>query len=295
LPGVTRAELTRVVPVRLHHAGHARTLALTGLEPGAVLYRLVDVDGRTRPVPPDGVVISAALGRALDARVGDTLQAELLEKDATRTLVVVGLLDELMSPNAYMELGALHRLTGDAPQVNGVVLQVAGAPSEALYARMREMPRVVGISSRRAMLDQFDRMMGRGFRVTSVLVVAFAAVIAIGVVYNGARIALSERGRELASLRVLGFTTREVGALLLGEQGILTVLAIPLGWLLGWLLSGYLAGAFESEQYQVPLVVRAQTYISGTIVVLVASILAGALMYRRAARLDLVAVLKTRE
>ena len=295
LPGVTHVELTRVVPVRLHHAGHARTLALTGLESGAVLHRLVDVDGHTRAVPPDGVVISAALGRVLDARAGDTLQAELLEKDATRPLVVVGLLDELMSPNAYMELGALNHLTGEAPQVNGVLLQVAGAPSEALYAEMRDMPRVIGISSRRAMLDQFDRMMGRGFRVTSVLVVAFAAVIAIGVVYNGARIALSERGRELASLRVLGFTTREVGALLLGEQGILTVLAIPLGWLLGWLLSGYLARAFESEQYQVPLVVRAQTYVSGTVVVLAASILAGALMYRRAARLDLVAVLKTRE
>jgi putative ABC transport system permease protein len=246
-------------------------------------------------VPPDGVVISAALGRVLDARAGDTLQAELLEKDATRPLVVVGLLDELMSPNAYMALDALDRLTGDAPQVNGAVLQVAGAPSEALYAKMRDMPLVIGISSRRAMLDEFDRMMGRGFRVTSILVVAFAAVIAIGVVYNGARIALSERGRELASLRVLGFTTREVGALLLGEQGILTLLAIPLGWLLGWLLSGYLAGAFESEQYQVPLVVRAQTYVNGTIVVLVASNLAGALMYRRAARLDLVAVLKTRE
>ena len=295
LPGVTRVELTRAVPVRLHHAGRARTLAITGLEPGASLYRLVDVEGCTRAIPPDGVVISAALARVLDARTGDTLQAELLEHDRTRPVVIVGLLDELMSPNAYMDLTALGRLAGDGPLVNGVVLQVAGPASEALYARLRDMPRVIGISSRRAMLDQFDRMMGRSFRVTSVFVVVFASVIAIGVVYNGARIALSERGRELASLRVLGFTTREVGVLLLGEQAILTTLAVPLGWLLGWLLSGYLARAFESEQYQVPLVVRAPTYVNGTIVVVVASAIAGALMYRRAARLDLVAVLKTRE
>ena len=137
--------------------------------------------------------------------------------------------------------------------------------------------------------------MGRSFRVTAVLVVAFAAIIAIGVVYNGARIALSERGRELASLRVLGFTTREVGALLLGEQAILALLAVPFGWLVGWMLSSYLARAFESEQYQVPLVVRTQTYAWATLVVLLASALAGALMYRRVARLDLVAVLKTRE
>lgn len=295
LPGVTGVELTRVVPVRLHHAGHARTLALTGLESGATLYRLVDVEGRARPVPPDGVVISAALGQALEAQAGDTLQAELLEEDMTRPLVVAGLLDELMSPNAYMEIGTLARLAGDASGVNGVVLQLAGPPTAAMYAQVRDMPRVIGISSRQAMLDQFDRMMGRSFRVTSVLVVVFASVIAIGVVYNGARIALSERGRELASLRVLGFTTREVGALLLGEQAILTVLAIPLGWLFGWLLSGYLVRAFESEQYQVPLVVHAQTYVFGTVVVLAASAIAGMLMYRRAARLDLVAVLKTRE
>lgn len=295
LPGVTRVELTRVVPVRLHHAGRARSVALSGLESGAVLHRLVDVAGRTRPVPPDGAAISASLARALGAHVGDTLRAELLEQDVTRPLVVVGLLDELMSPNAYMDLDALGRLTGDGVRTNGVNVQVAGAPTEAMFTRIREMPRVIGISSRQAMLDQFDRMMGRSFRVTSLLVVVFASIIAIGVVYNGARIALSERGRELASLRVLGFTTREVGALLLGEQAILTLIAVPLGWLLGWLLSGYLARAFESEQYQVPLVVRAQTYVSGTVVVLLASILAAALMYRRTARLDLVAVLKTRE
>ena len=295
LPGVSRVELTQVVPVRLHHAGRSRTLGLTGLEAGGALYRLVDVQGRTRAVPPDGMAISASLAATLGVTIGDTVRAELLEQLVTRPVVVAALLDELMSPNAYMELGALGRLTGDGPRANGVYLHLTAPPTDSLFARLREMPRVAGITSRAAMLDHFDRMMGRSFRVTSMLVVAFASIIAIGVVYNGARIALSERGRELASLRVLGFTTREVGALLLGEQAILAVLAVPLGWLLGWLLSGYLTRAFESEQYQVPMVVNTGTYAWGTIVVLLASAIAGALMYRRAARLDLVAVLKTRE
>lgn len=295
LPGVSKVELTQAIPVRLHHAGRARTLGLTGLEAGGALHRLVDVEGRTRDVPRDGVAISASLAAALEARVGDTLRAELLEQLVTRPLVVSAVLDELMSPNAYLELDALGRLTGDGPVANGIYLQLSAPPTAALFARLRAMPRVGGVTSRTAMLDRFDRMMGRSFRVTAVLVVAFAAIIAIGVVYNGARIALSERGRELASLRVLGFTTREVGTLLLGEQAILAVLAVPLGWFLGWMLSLYLARAFESEQYQVPLVVRTQTYAWGTLVVLLASALAGALMYRRAARLDLVAVLKTRE
>ena len=295
LPGVARVELVRTIPVRLHHAGHARTLGLTGVEASSVLYRLVDVNGHAHAVPSDGVALSASLGEALEARVGDTLRAELLEELATRPLVVTALVDEIMSPNAYMELGALGRLSGDGTVANGVNLLLSATPDEALFSRLREMPRVAGITSRMAMLQQFDRMMGRSFRVTAVLVVAFAAIIAIGVVYNGARIALSERGRELASLRVLGFTTREVGGMLLGEQAILAVLAVPLGWLLGWMLAAYLSGAFQSEQFRFPVVIRTQTYAWGTVVVLLASVIAGTLMYRRAARLDLVAVLKTRE
>jgi putative ABC transport system permease protein len=295
LPGVTRAELARTVPVRLHHGGLTRTMGLTGMERGGELYRLVDVHGSTYEVPADGIAVSATLARTLGIRVGDTVQVELLEQLETRRVVVSAVLDELMSPNAYTELGALGRLTGEGVLANAVYLRTAAAPTPALLAALREMPRVGAVASRTAMLENFDRMMARSFRVNSTIVVCFAAVIAIGVVYNGARIALSERGRELASLRVLGFTTREVGTLLLGEQGILAALALPLGWFLGWMFSGYLVRGFESEYYQVPLVVRGFTYAFSSVVVVLAAAGAGALMYRRAARLDLVAVLKTRE
>ena len=295
LPGVTRVELTRTLPIRLHHAGRTRTLALTGLERGGALHRLVDVRGATRDVPVDGIVMSASLAEALEARPGDTLQVELLEQLETKSVVVAAALDEMTSPNAYMELDALGRLTGEAPQANGAYLRLSGTATPALMAELRAMPRVVSVASRSAMLENFDRMMARSFRINTTVVVIFATVIAVGVVYNGARIALSERGRELASLRVLGFTTREVGTLLLGEQGVIAALALPLGWLLGWLFAVYLITSFESENYQVPLVTRAGTYVFASVIVVIAAALAGALMYRRAARLDLVAVLKARE
>jgi putative ABC transport system permease protein len=295
LPGVTRVEIARMIPVRIHVGGRARAMGLTGLERGADVFRLVDVRGATYEIPPDGIALSATVARALGARAGDTVQVELLEQLETRPVVVAALLDELMSPNAYMELGALGRLTGEGTLANAVYVRVAGAPNEALFAALRQMPRVASVASRTAMLETYDRMMARSFRINSTLVVCFAAVIAVGVVYNGARIALSERGRELASLRVLGFTTREIGTLLLGEQGLLAALALPLGWVLGWLFAGYLVHGFESEHYQVPLVVRSGTYAFASAVVVLAAAAAGALMYRRAARLDLVAVLKTRE
>ncbi|HEU4721992.1 MAG TPA: FtsX-like permease family protein [Gemmatimonadaceae bacterium] len=295
LPGVTTAEMTRAVPARIHHAGRSRTLALTGLERDAEIYRLVDVRGAAQPVPPDGVTISAALARTLGVRVGDTVRIELLEQLKTRRVVVTAAIDEMTSPNAYMEIGALGRLTGEGAQANAVYLRLAGRETPELLAGLREMARVGSVASRSAMLEAYDRMMARSFRINTTVIVIFATVIAIGVVYNGARIALSERGRELASLRVLGFTTREVGTLLLGEQGVVALLALPIGWLLGWLFGGYLVHAFESEHYQVPFVSRSGTYVFASMVVLLASAIAGALMYRRAARLDLVAVLKTRE
>ncbi|HET7458289.1 MAG TPA: ABC transporter permease [Gemmatimonadaceae bacterium] len=295
LPGVTDVELVRVVPARLRHAGRWRTAPVTGLEPGGALNRMVDVQGHTRGVPPDGLVISASLGPVLGVRPGDTLDVDLLESGKTRRALVVAMLDEIMSPNAYTSRPALDRLIGDGELATGAYLRLDSPPGPAIYAHLRDMPGVAGVTSRQAMLDAFDRMMAKNLRVTTTLVVLFASVIALGVVYNGARIALSERGRELASLRVLGFTTREVGVMLLGEQALLTAAALPLGWGLGRLFAGYLAHAFENEQYQVPVVTRAATYVLSSIVVLVASAFAGALMYRRTAHLDLVAVLKTRE
>jgi putative ABC transport system permease protein len=223
------------------------------------------------------------------------VEVDLLERGTTRRAVVAALLDELMSPNGYADVQALGRLTGEGEIVTGAYLRLDGPPRPELFAALRAMPRVIGIASREAMLEYYDRMMARNIRVSATIVVAFAAVIALGVVYNGARISLSERGRELASLRVLGFTTREVGAMLLGEQAVLTLLALPLGWGFGRLLAAYLTSAFESELYQVPLVTHPWTYALASGVVLAASVAAGALMYRRTAHLDLVAVLKTRE
>lgn len=298
LPGVRAVELRRALPVRLRHAGRRRTLAVTGLAPGARMRHLVDVRGRTYALPPDGLVLSAGLARRLATRPGDTLDADLLERGITRRVVVAATLDEPTAPNAYATLAAVARLAGEAvgaPRADGADVLLDGPPDPALYARLRATPGVGSVTSRAALLAYNEQMTARSFRVTAAIVVGFAAVIALGVVYNGARIALSERGRELASLRVLGFTTREVGALLLGEQGLITLAGLPTGWVIGWAFAGALAGAFETAQYQMPRVVRAPTYALATAVVLAAATASGALMYRRTARLDLVAVLKTRE
>jgi putative ABC transport system permease protein len=145
------------------------------------------------------------------------------------------------------------------------------------------------------MLRSFDDQIAESLRLTVTIVVALAAVVAVGVIYNGIRISLSERSRELASLRVLGFTRREVAGLLFGEQAIVDVIGTGFGLLLGVALAYWVAAAFQSELYRFPVIVSARTHLLAVAVVFAAAVGAGLTMRRRVYGLDLVAVLKTRE
>ncbi len=135
---------------------------------------------------------------------------------------MAGVANELIGLNAYMDAGALHRLMREGDSISGAFLRVDAAANATLNARLKRMPAVAGATTRLAALRGFEETLAKSLDVFTTVLVTFAAVIAAAMVYNAARIALSERGRELASLRVLGFTRGEVSVLLLGEQAILT-------------------------------------------------------------------------
>jgi putative ABC transport system permease protein len=157
------------------------------------------------------------------------------------------------------------------------------------------MPRVAGMAQREQEIRNFNRMMEQTMLFFSAIATVFAVIIAFGVIYNSARIALTERGHELASLRVLGFTRAEIAYILLGELGLLTLVALPTGLLLGRAMCYYIARALQNDLYRVPVVLEARTYAFAVAVVVVAAILSGLAVRRRLDQLDLVAVLKTAE
>ncbi|HEU4563068.1 MAG TPA: FtsX-like permease family protein [Gemmatimonadaceae bacterium] len=296
IPGVLVAEPVRSMPVRVRRGAVVRTVALSGVRQDAVLHRIVDQQGAVFHVPPAGAVLTTAFARQLGVARGDTIRLELLERGGeARDVEVAALADELFGATVYMEQGALSRLLDEAPRATGAFLRVDPRARAAVLARLKTIPAVAGAASREALIAAWDRQMLQSIRVSGTLVVTCAIVIALGAVYNGARIALSERGRELASLRVLGFHRREVAALLFGEQGALTLAALPLGVLLGVAFTTWLARAFVSEDQRFPVVLAARTYVGAVGVVLAAAVLAGLLMRRRLNRMDLIAVLKTRE
>jgi putative ABC transport system permease protein len=296
LPGATQVESTRFVPVNLVH-GHRRERSLVrGYAPRAELYRVIDIDQRHALLEGRGLLLTDRLADKLGLRPGDTVLAEVLVGEPrTLSLVVAGTVREMMGLNAYLDRDTLNRLLGDGDVTTGFVLSVEHGREAELLDATKALPQVAGAFSKATMLRNMEEISARNVRIMSTLLTAFAAVISIGVVYNNARIALAERGWELASLRVLGFTRAEVSALLLGELAISIAVALPLGMLLGWGLVHAVSGLLASDQFFFPVAIQPRTYAWAALCVVAAGVASALVVRRRIDRLDLVAVLKTRE
>jgi putative ABC transport system permease protein len=296
LEGVGRVEPYHAVPVRLRVGHRRRETSLTGLVPGAELRRIVGEDGRSRPLPLEGVVLSSFVAEALAVEPGDDISVEVLTgRRATGVLRVASVVDDFLGASAWVTLDVLDHVTGEGALRSGAYLSVDEAQEEEINRRLKRTPAVASVISPGAMLDSFREQLEGSLLVSVAFMLGFAGIISVAVVYNGTRIALSERGRELASLRVLGFTRKEVARLLLGEQGTLTVVAIPVGCAIGYALAALVLAGLESETYRVPLVVSTRTYLLAAVATLLFAGVSGWLVRRRLDRIDLISVLKTRE
>lgn len=297
LPGVLRVEPFRAVAVRLRAGAREQSVSLMGLSDAAELRRLVDNQARPMALPETGVVLTRQLAETLQLQLGDEVDVEILEgRRGLRQLRLTAYSDEALGVGASLRMAALNALLDEAPGVaSGAYLRVDALQTQRLYEQLKQLPVVASVMAREPMLQSIHEVLERTVVGPALVNVVFACVIAFGVVYNSVRMALSERGHELASLRVLGFTQREVAAILLGEQALIVLLSLPLGGLLGWLLCIWFAHSMSSDLFRLPWTVQASSYGFGASVILLASSLCAALVARRLARLDLIAVLKTRE
>ena len=296
LPGVMETEGSRLVPTRLRAGTRSRTIVVTGLQERPQLTRIVD---RTRGVitlPPQGLVLSRMLGDVLAVRPGDSVQVEVLEgRRPVREIPVVALVDDSLGLQAYMRIDALRRLMHEGSTVSSIALTMDPAARSSFYEAVKSMPAVAGVAMRDVALRNFRETMAEHMNLSIFINVIFAGIIAFGVVYNSARVSLSERSRELASLRVLGFTRAEISLILLGEIAILTLLALPVGATIGYLFGELIMALFTNEVYRLSFVATPATIAWTWITVIGATVLSGLLVRRRLDRLDLVSVLKTPE
>lgn len=296
LPGVLLSEPFRAVPARIRFEHHNHRTLILGLSEEHELRRVLDKKLDNVAVPQKGILLTSKLADLLDVKPGQVVTVEVLEgKRPVRELVVAGLADEMLGLSAYMQRDSLNQLMREGGTISGAFLKVDGKREAELYTLLKRTPGVGAVVIRQAALDSFRDTINRSLALTLTTLIVFASIIAIGMIYNAARIALAERANELASLRILGFTRREISVLLLGEQAVLTLLAIPLGYLLGYAVCALLAQRLQTELYRLPLLIKMATYAWSFIIVAVSAFFSGLLVQKKLNRLDLVAVLKSRE
>ncbi|MEW6740564.1 MAG: ABC transporter permease [Nitrospirota bacterium] len=296
LAGVEHAEVFRSVPARLRFGHLSYRTSIQGIEPDSNLHFLLDMNLKPIHLPPDGIVLTDYLNTILGVRPGDMLTVEVLEGNRPiRQVPVIGLIKQYIGLQGYMDLSALNRLMREGNAISGAYLSVDSLYQHEIYRRLVDMPRVVGTVVRKDEIRNFYETQAEALLFFTFVATILAGTIAFGVVYNSARIALAERSRELASLRVLGYTRAEISYILLGELGLLTLAAIPLGFILGRLLCTYIAIALSSDLFRIPVAVGPATYSLSATVVVVSACVSGLIVRHRLDRLDLVAALKTRE
>jgi putative ABC transport system permease protein len=296
LPGVARAEGMRTVPIRVAHEHRMRDSILVGLPAEATLRHLIEHGGKEVSVPADGVVLTKALADVLGLRVGDRPNIEL--RDGARRRVnplIVGLVDEALGLQIYAKEALVQSLEQDLGAVSSVLLQVDREAVPEVESRLKRSPLVLDVSDFGADVRRMLDMNASIINVWTFVSVLLASAVIFGVVYNNARIALSARSRDLASLRVLGFSRAEVSRILLAGLAVEVLLAIPLGLYLGLLWARQFMSSVDQETYRWSVVVEPRTYLLASVVALSAGA-ASALWVRQSLdKLDLIGVLKTRE
>ena len=296
LTGALFVEPRRIVPVRVRHDQIHRRTIIQGLVDEPQLNHLVDKNLQPVPLPKEGIVMNSKLAELLGVKLGDNLSVEVLEGSRRiRDVPITGLTTEFLGTMCYMNLQALNHLLGEGDSLTEAYLKADDNKIDELYRRLKDAPRVANVAIKKVSIKSFRETVMENMLQMQFFNVIFACIIAFGVVYNTARIALSERGRELASLRVLGLTRREISFILLGELAVLTLMALPLGIAMGWLLVKVLCMFLDTEMYRIPFVVAPATYGFSVTIVIVAAILSGLVVRRRLDQLDLIGVLKTRE
>ncbi len=296
IEGVHYQEPFRAVAVQLRHDHRSRRMELQGLEPGSELTRLLDTDLDPIQLPPEGIILTEQVAEILESTPGDTITVEVLEGTrGVHKIPVARVVRQFIGLGAYMDLEALNAALGEGPTVSGAYLTLDSREQDRIFTELKEAPRVAGVGLREASINDFYESVAENQLMIAFIITIFAGAIAFAVVYNNARISLSERSRELASLRILGFTRAEISYILLGELAIITLLAIPLGFLVGWGLLLYIVRALATDLYRIPLVIGPETYAFAAVLVLATAVISGLIVRRRLNRLDLIGVLKTRE
>ncbi|WP_241548013.1 ABC transporter permease [Leptospira stimsonii] len=295
-PAVLSAEGYRMIPIRIRVGHLSKEMALQGIPDKAELRRLVGKKRNILTPPSSGIFLNSGVAEKMKIKTGSQIQMEILEGNRKKIVVRVdGLVEELLGQGAYMDLNSVNQLLGEGESVNLIALRTDAKGESALLSRLKDVPKISGVSTRAGSLKVFTDTMSRSTLATTVILFIFASVISIGVVYNTAMISLSERIFELGSLRILGFTREEVFRILAGELGVEIIASLPIGCILGYAFAYLLMTTVETEGFKIPLIISYRTYAVAILMTLGTSVLSYFILYSKIKTMDLLSILKIRE
>lgn len=296
IPGVLRVEPYRTASVKMHAGAHSHRTAIQGLADNNVMHRVLDTQNKAIRIPETGILLTEFLAQKLAVNPGDNITIEFLEgKRLTRQVTVTGVINQYIGLSGYMNIDALNTLMREGRAISGAYLAIQEDEEYATQSLLKGLPQIAGVAEKKFMVESFYATVGDFMLTYIVFVTALSVAIAFGVIYNNARITLAERSRELASLRVLGFTQAEVAYILLGELALVTLLAIPVGMLIGyWMSYGFITG-LQQDLFRIPFIIEPPTYAYAILVVICSAIISGLIVWRKLNQLDLVSVLKIKE
>jgi putative ABC transport system permease protein len=296
LPGVIQVEPQQFHAATLRNGPREKRVSLEARPDDATLSRVIGADGTAIAAPPGGILLSERLAVHLEVDVGDTVEVEFMTGlRETHDLTVTGLVEQFLGLGAYADIDFLDAQFRRSPQMSVVNVLVDPEGLPALHAALQDTPALSGLIEMNENRIAFEETISQNIVVVNGVYAVIAILITVGVAYNGARIQLSERARELASLRILGFSRAEVSSVLVGETMLLAILAQPLGWLMGAWIATAMSQSFTSDLYAIPLVLEPAIFARASLIVLAASLASVLIVRRRIDRMDLVAVMKTRE
>lgn len=293
MPGVLNVEPMRDVPVHLSHGHLSKRTSISGIMQQPDLHRVLDQNLKPVEISENGFVISRKLAQLLDIQIGDNVKADVLEERRPElNLTVTAIYDEFMGIGAFMTIDKINSLLNEGPVVTGAAVMIDPNWSGPLYQNIKKVPTIIGLAMMSKMREIFEDLMDENIMRMMVVYIVFAAIIAFGVIYNTARIAFSERSRELASLRVLGLTRGEVAYILFGELALVVIIAIPMGIFIGYSMFAGMVASFDSELFRMPLHINNDTYAYAVIVVILSTLLSFYLVWRQVDNIDLVTAQK---
>jgi putative ABC transport system permease protein len=295
--GVSRSEPQLGVVCDLTHGPRAKRMGITGIPRGAELYTPLDSKGNPIVIPDAGLVLSKKLGEILNAKPGDILKVRsLIGQRKTTRAPVVGTVDTFLGLSAYADLQYLAELLGEERSANTVLATLhPGADQEEFLNELKKRPTVIGVGERRRSLDQLEATFGETMGIMIGIMVLFAGLIAFGGVLNTALVSLSDRQREVGTLRVLGYTPGQISAIFSGESLIVNALGIAAGLLLGVGLAHLVSWAYNTELYRFPVVLLPRRFVESALTLSVFVGLAQGVVYRMIRSLEWLDVLKVKE